>query len=124
MAFDKIKEHAQSIPKQIEDVCDSNIEYYKLSLFRFIAKSANIFLKAFALGALLLLLLFFLFFAVAFALGDMLNSIALGFISVSAVFGILTIVVYVFRKTLIERPLLLKLSEFYFNQELDKSDTK
>lgn len=117
MAFDKIKEGFDELPDQMQDVVTAYAEYYKLLMFRFVARSTSIFLKAFVIGVLLVLFSFFLFTAVAFALGNALGSIALGFVGVSVVFFLILYGVYFFRKTLIEQPLLAKLSEFYFDQE-------
>lgn len=62
---------------------------------------------------------FFVSFALAFFIGKAVQSDALGFTIVGTFYFIVAALVLVFRKRLIERPLLEKLSEIYFKADPD-----
>lgn len=119
MAKNNIKENFEEISARAGETFDSNLTYYKLFVFRFIAKSSYGLLNIFILGLASLLVLFFLSFAAAFAIGSWLNSFALGFLCMGGVYFLLACIVFIFRKNIIETPLLSKLSETYFKSDDD-----
>ena len=119
MAIYSIKETFVEVPTKANSALNSHVAYYKLILFRFIAKTSYgliIFLIS-AFASLLVLL--FLSLAVAYFIGEALNSNGLGFSIVGAFYILLSLVVLLFRKKLIEKSLLKKLSEIYFKSDLD-----
>jgi len=69
-----------------------------------------------------LLILFFLSLATAYAIGEALGSNGLGFAIVGAFYILLSLVVLLFRKKLIERSLLRKLSEIYFKTDPEEEN--
>ncbi|MDO5105394.1 hypothetical protein [Capnocytophaga sp.] len=113
--FGEISAHA-------EESLGSNLSYYKLFVFRFIAKSSYGLLLIFMVGLASLLVLFFLSFALAFAIGSWLDNIALGFVSMGFFYFLVALVAFIFKKQLIEKPLLSKLSEIYFKSDDDDDD--
>ena len=117
-----IKENFEEIPAKTGEMLEANVQYYKLFVFRFIAKSAYGLMNIFVVGMTCLLVLFFLSFALAFAIGSWLNSIALGFLSVGFSYFLVTCIAFLFRKKLIEKPLLNKLSEAYFKTDDDEKE--
>lgn len=116
------KETFEEISAKAEETLDSNVAYYKLFVFRFIAKTSYGLLMIFVLGMASLLVLFFLTFAAAFAIGSWLNSIALGFVCMGFFYFLLACIALIFRKKLIEKPLLSRLSEAYFKSDDDDDD--
>lgn len=119
MSENRIKKALEELPERGSEMLDSNISYYKLFVFRFIAKSAYGLITIFIWGMTGLLILFFLSFAMAFALGGWLGNVALGFTLVGLFYFLLICFASLFRKKLIEKPLLSKLSEAYFKSEDD-----
>ena len=117
-----IKETFEEIPVKAGEALDANLQYYKLFVFRFIAKFAYGLMNIFVVGMTCLLVLFFLSFALAFAIGSWLNSVALGFLSIGFFYVLVTCIVFLFRKKLIEKPLLNKLSEAYFKTDDDDKE--
>lgn len=115
MALQEIKSTTENLPKEIEDVIGSQLAYYKLYAFRVMAKNfvGLTMFFVFGLGAFLFLLLLSL--GAAFALETILGS-ALAFGVVSLVWFLVFLVIYIFRKRLIHKPLLKKLSEIYFDK--------
>lgn len=122
MLKNSIKESFEEMSIKAEEALDSNVTYYKLFVFRFIAKSAYGLVTIFILGMASLLVLFFLTFAAAFAIGTLLESIALGFVCMGFFYFLLAGIALIFRKKLIEKPLLSRLSEAYFKSDDDDDD--
>lgn len=119
MLKNSIKGTFEELSSKAEGTLDSNIDYYKLFVFRFIAKSSYGLINIFVFGLACLLVLFFLSFAMAFAIGSWLNSIALGFLSIGVFYILLACFIFILRKKLIEKTLLNRLSEAYFKSDDD-----
>ena len=117
MSVTAVKEAFEEIPTKAQSVLDTQWAYYKLSLFRFIAKSAIGFITFFIIAFACLLLLIFLSFAFAYAMGNVLGNVAYGFL-------LLMLIVVAFRKKLIERPLLSILSDIYFKAETEDDNSE
>ena len=109
MALQQLKETAQTLPDEVQSTLNSHSEYYKLYIFRIIAKSTMGFVSLFVVALFVLIIAFFLACASAFALGEWLGSMALGFL-------IILFVIYKWRKSFIHKPILGKLSEIYFKE--------
>ena len=122
MSIHSIKESFEEVPTKANSALDSQIAYYKLFIFRFIGKSSYALISFFIVAFVSLLVLFFLSFAIAYAVGEALGSNALGFAIVGAFYILIAVIVLAFRKKLIEKPLLEKLSEIYFKAEPDDEE--
>ena len=122
MSIHSIKESFEEVPTKANSALDSQIAYYKLFIFRFIGKSSYALITFFIVAFVSLLVLFFLSFAIAYAVGKALGSNALGFAIVGAFYILIAVIVLAFRKKLIEKPLLEKLSEIYFKAEPDDEE--
>ena len=122
MSIHSIKESFEEVPTKANSALDSQIAYYKLFIFRFIGKSFYALITFFIVAFVSLLVLFFLSFAIAYAVGEALGSNALGFAIVGAFYILIAVIVLAFRKKLIEKPLLEKLSEIYFKAEPDDEE--
>ena len=122
MAIYSIKETFVEVPTKANSAFNSQFAYYKFVVFRFIAKSSYGLITFFVYAFASLLILFFLSLAGAYAIGEALGSNGLGFAIVGAFYILIAIMVLAFRKKLIERPLLEKLSEIYFKVEPDDEE--
>jgi len=71
---------------------------------------------SFSLVSFLLIIAFFLACASAFAIGEWLDSTALGFAIMGGVFVVALLILYRNRKSFIHKPILSKLSEIYFKE--------
>lgn len=71
--------------------------------------------KVFLVGSMVLLALLFLSIGLAYWLGSLLNNISQGFLVIGLVYVLFGILLFVMRKKL-ERPILKKFSEFYFDE--------
>lgn len=117
MALSEIKNTSKNLPYEIETAIGSQVEYYKLYGFKVVAKSATGLITIFVMGLALLVILFFLAVAGAFALGAWLQSSALGFLIMAGLMTIVAVAIYLFRKRIIQKPLLQHMSDIYFNQD-------
>jgi hypothetical protein len=124
MSVTAVKEAFEEIPTRAQSALDTQWAYYKLSLFRFIAKSAIGLITFFIVAFACLLLLIFLSFAFAYAMGNVLGNVAYGFLFVGIFYFLLMLIVVAFRKKLIERPLLSILSDIYFKAETEDDNSE
>ncbi|RKW11599.1 MAG: hypothetical protein D8H93_17185 [Capnocytophaga sp.] len=116
MALSELKETAKTLPTEVESTVNSHLEYYKLYIFRIIAKTTMGFVSLFVTALFLLIIAFFLACASAFAIGEWLDSTALGFAIMGLIFVLALLIIYKNRKGLIQKPILSKLSEIYFKE--------
>lgn len=117
MALGNIKENAENLPTEIHDLLNSQLEYYKLYVFRMLAKMATGVASLFIMSLFGLVIAFFLAVAMAFALGEWVGSTGLGFLIVSVIFALLALLIYYKREQIIYKSLLEKLSEIYFSKD-------
>ena len=122
MSIHSIKESFDEVPTKANAALNSQWAYYKLFLFRFIAKSSYGLITFLIVAFASLLVLFFLSLALAYALGEILKSNALGFALVGAFYILVLIFALIWSKKIIEKPLLHKLSEIYFNEDPDDEE--
>lgn len=116
MAFDELKEHTEKIQDQAQAYLESNIAYYKLRGFKVAMKSTTLIIKFLLIFVSSLIVLLFFSIAGAFAIGNYLNSYALGFLIVGGVYLGLTGIILLLKDKIIEAPILEKFSEIFFNE--------
>ena len=115
MAFEEIKDTIDDIKTHSEQYIRSNVEYVRLWGLKVTVTTSIVIMTLFLVGLFLMLSLFFISIAVAFALTELTNSYTLGFLYVGLAYLVFTIFAYRFRKFIVERPLIKKLSEIIFN---------
>lgn len=114
--FSKLKENLQEVQGQTKELIDSNLAYYKLWVFKVITKSSSTLLKMLLIGVLLVMVLVFFSIAAAITIGYALDNFALGFLIVGGFYLLLSFLVYALRAK-VERPIIEKLSEIFYNDE-------
>lgn len=113
--YKDIKKHIADIKTEAKQFIETNLDYYQLLGFKISAKALALMFRIFGIALFSTLALIFLSFAAAFAIGSSLESVTLGFLIVGAVYLILVALLYTFRKTLIDIPILKKISDIFFN---------
>jgi hypothetical protein len=88
-----------------EEYGHSSLELVKLKSVKVSAKTTGMIGTQFILGTVIVLFLITLSMGVSFWLGDILDSVYLGFLCVAGFYLLLTIVLYIFRDSLIQRPI-------------------
>ncbi|HSN47355.1 MAG TPA: hypothetical protein VLR29_01210 [Flavobacterium sp.] len=114
MAFEELKEHTEEIQKQAKDYIENSVAYYKLWGFKVAMRSTTLMLKFVLIALSLAMFLLFCSVACAFAIGEALNSYALGFLIVGGIYLALTILIFLFKNKIVEGPILEKFSEIFF----------
>lgn len=111
MAFKEIKDELGDIKSNSEEFITSSLNYYRLWGFKVSVKASSIFMTIILLSLFLMMAMLFLSLFAAYAIGESLGYKPFGFLIVGAVYIVFTIIVYLLRKQLVEKPLLKKLSE-------------
>lgn len=114
--FSKLKENIREMQDQTHELIDSNLAYYKLWVFRVITKSSSALFKILLIGVLLVMVFVFFSIAVAIAIGYALENYALGFLIMGTFYLLISFLIYIFRNK-IEKPIIEKLSEIFYNDE-------
>ena len=115
MAFEELKEQTEDIQKQAKDYIENSVAYYKLWGFKVAMKSTTMILKFALIAMSLTMVLFFCSVAGAFAIGQALDSYALGFLIVGGIYLVLTGLLFLIKDKVVEGPILEKFSEIFFN---------
>lgn len=111
---EELKENLEKIKDDAKAFIDHNIEYYQLLGLKISSKAFSLVLKIFLLALFLSIALLFLSIAGAFALGNLLNSYTLGFLIIGGFYTVVSGIIYLNRKALIDLPVLKKLSEIFY----------
>ncbi|TPV31467.1 hypothetical protein FJ651_14845 [Paucihalobacter ruber] len=112
--FESVSKSTGKMSDSGETYIKKTQEYYTLKVFQQLTISASLIAKALIIGGLLLIVLFFLAFAAAMALGNILNNIALGYVSVAGIFLLFTAIIY-FNRHLISNKIIKTLSHKFFD---------
>jgi len=115
MAFEELNENTENLHEDTKAFVESAIAYYKLKVFKLAMQSLSLIFKILLVVLCLGVLLLFCSFAAAFAIGDSLNNDSLGFLIVGGVYLFFIILIYVFRRQVVESPILIKFSKIFFN---------
>lgn len=115
MAFENVKNNFGEIKENTEKYISTNVAYIRLWGFKVTAKAASAFLTLTLVVLFATISLLFMSIAAAYAIGSQLNSVSLGFLIIGGIYLITTLIAFFFRKSLVEQPVLKKLSEIFFN---------
>lgn len=114
MALEDLKDNLSEIDRNVRAYLENTEEYYKLKAFKITMRSISSLVKLLLFGSIALLALFMLSFALAYGVGQWLDDVFLGFLIVGGLYILFGIILYLFRNKL-DRPLLKKFSDYYFD---------
>lgn len=112
--FESINNTTENATELGEKYIDDTKEYFRLKVFQQLTISISMIAKALVIGGLLFIGLIFLSVAAALAIGKLVNSIALGYVIVAAIFLICGVIIYV-KRDLISKRIIIKMSPKFFN---------
>ena len=115
MAFDKLTNSINELNENLQSFAHSNVEYYKLEFFKQAMKGATSLVRFMVLGAIILLALFLISFAVAIAISEAIGVPSAGYFIVGGFYILLFILVMIFGKEPITKIMLQKFSRIFFN---------
>ena len=106
----------------IIDYFEAKIRLYKVSAYEKIARVTAVFFSSIILALLFFFTIFFLSIAGGFYFGELLKSNTLGFLIIFGVYVLALIIVMIYRKKLIEKPLIDKIIEQLFHESENEKD--
>ena len=115
MAFEEIKENVEAVQESTKAYIETSLAYYKRWGFKVAMKSTTLMVKFFLITLCFLIVLLFLSIAGAIAIGDVLDSYTLGFLSVALIYLAVALLLFLVKDKIIEGPILEKFSEIFFN---------
>lgn len=95
---------------------DASYEYGKLKTFQIVTYSLSTLSKLFLIGTLFAAGLIFMAVAGAVALGNYLNNMALGYLSIGAFLMIIGVLIFLFRK-FIDKKIITNMSAQFFDSK-------
>ncbi|OBX21130.1 MULTISPECIES: hypothetical protein [Bizionia] len=102
-----------------ENFLEKSHQYFKLKVFQQLAYSLSMVAKLLAVGTLMVLGLIFGAVAGAIHLGQLLENLALGYLSVAGIFFIIGLIVYMARKSISAYVIMKIGSKFYLEDDID-----
>ena len=99
--------------RNIKSLIDTSVSYYKLWLFRAIAKSATSLVKIVMVTAFSFLAIVFLSVAAAIAIGYAMNNFAYGFLIIGIAYVLLCVFLFSRMDSLVDRRIIEKFSEHF-----------
>ncbi|MDN3620791.1 hypothetical protein QWY81_15100 [Polaribacter undariae] len=112
--FDNIKNSADKGTEASKEYVSKTIEYSKLKAFQVTALTLSMIVKLFVIGSLSVLGFIFLAISSAIALGELLENSALGYLFVGLFFFVISIVIYLSRKSF-EKKVISKVSKIFYD---------
>jgi len=115
MAFEELNENTEHFRKDAKSFLETTLAFQKLKVFKLAMQSTTLIFKILLVGLGLSAFLLFCSLAGAFAIGEALNNTSLGFLILGGLYLLFTILIYSFRKKLIEGLTLRLFSKIFFN---------
>lgn len=115
MAFEELEENTERLHQEARSFLETTLAYQKLKVFKLAMLSTSLIFKILLVGLGLSVFLLFCSLAAAFAIGEALNNISLGFLILGGIYLFFTILIYSLRKKLIEGLILRLFSKIFFN---------
>ncbi len=115
MAFEELKENLSEADAHVRSYLESSEEYYKLKGFKIAMKGITSLVKMLIIGSVSLLALLLLSLAASYGIGQALDNMFYGFLIVALFYVLVGLAIYFLRDRL-DKPLLKKFSEYYFDK--------
>ena len=102
-----------------EEYINATQEYIELKTFQQIALTFSLLVKILLIGGLLFIAITLLLIAGVITLGKVLGSINAALVYTSLGFVLLSLIIYLFRKSLLDNPIIKKLANSFFSKLVD-----
>ncbi len=112
--LDSVNKSSDSATDLGKKYTKSSVEYIKLKSFYLSALSLSLVTKLVLIGGVFTLAFIFLLIAGAIALGDYLNNVALGYLSIACILFVIMFIIFLFRKS-IDTKIIQNLSKKFFD---------
>ena len=114
MAFEELNENTERFRQDAKSYLETTLAFQKLKVFKLAMQSTTLIFKIILVGFGLSVFLLFCSLAAAFAIGEAVESTSLGFLILGGFYLIFTILIYAFRKKMIEGLILRLFSKIFF----------
>ena len=114
MAFEELKKDLAAADTDVRSYIDNSEEYLKLRIFKVLMSVVTSSAKLVLVGAITLLAILILSLAASYAIGAALDNTSYGFLIMGVCYLVIALICYFLRDRL-NRPLLRKFSEYYFD---------
>ncbi|SHI48478.1 hypothetical protein [Pseudozobellia thermophila] len=115
MAFEEMERNLSDAEVTARAYIDNSLRYYKLKVFKLMMRSIGALIKMASVSILLVLALSCFSVGAALGIGVLVGSNAMGFVLVGSGYVLVGILLYFIRDR-VDKPLLKKFSEFYFEE--------
>jgi cytochrome c biogenesis protein CcdA len=96
---------------------ESKLKLLKIDSYEKIAKISAVFISSILIGIVILFMFFFLNIAGGFFFGELLHSNAYGFLAMFGIYFIVFLLLFLFRKNLLEKFIINKIIQKLFKKE-------
>jgi len=107
-------EEIENIKKDIQEYIEVKLDLFKLQSAENISRVVSNVVVAVIVLLLASLVLFFLSFAAGYLMASILNSNELGFLCVAGFYILLILIILIFRKSIIDRPVIKSVISIFF----------
>lgn len=114
--FDSLNKTTDTALQKSNELLINSESYYKLKVFQILTSSLALLIKLAIAGSFALIALLFIAISIASAIGNYLDSTALGYVTVAAIFIVLSTITYLLRVR-IENIVIRKLSIIFFEDD-------
>lgn len=115
-------ENINNIKRDIQEYLEVKLDLFRLQTAESLSRILSSALKIAILGFLLFFILLFLSFAAGYFLASLLQSYELGFLCVAGFYVLILIIFFVFKKWIIERPLIKAIMKLLFPKSGDNEE--
>ena len=115
MAYQDLKDDFDQLQINAKNYVKAAGNYYRLMIFKILTKSATLFVKFALLAICLMMFVLFSSIALSFYLGKVFDNYCYGFLTVSAFYLIIALILSLIKISVIEGSVLRKFSEIFFN---------
>jgi hypothetical protein len=109
-----MSEDINNIKKDIQDYLEIKLDQIRLHTAENISRILSSAISIAILGYLLFFILLFLSFAAGYFFASLLHSNEMGFLYVAGFYGLVLIIFLIFRKRIIERPVIKAMVKLFF----------
>lgn len=116
MAYEELRDDIDNLQNNTKEFVSSTVKYYKLLGFKIMTRSITLLAKFILVAFCVAMLILFSSLALAIWLGYLLDNYLFGFLIVAGVYLLIALIVFFVKSSLIERCILRKFSDIFFNE--------
>ncbi len=107
----------EDVKEEFKNYIDNEIEYRKLTIVEKLSRVSVSIISNIIVLYFLLLILLFSSIAAGFYLGDILNSVSLGFIIIAGLYLLILVIIILLKRYIIEKPVIKSFIKLFFQNK-------